>query len=165
MMVLQAIIDGLSVTFCALRMARATASWSWPSTACTCQPAAVKRFDLIVGGRERGRAVDRDAVVVEQHDQPAEPEMAGQRDRFLADAFHQAAVAADHIGVVIDDVVAEAGASMALGERHADRLAEALAERAGRGLDAAAHGRIRDGRRSRMPSWRKLFSSSSVMSG
>jgi hypothetical protein len=44
MIVLQAIIDGLSVTLRALRMARATASWSSPSTSCTCQPAAWKRF-------------------------------------------------------------------------------------------------------------------------
>ena len=44
MIVLQAIIEGLSVTLRALRMARWTASGSCPSTACTCQPAAAKRF-------------------------------------------------------------------------------------------------------------------------
>ena len=32
-------------------------------------------------------AVDRDAVVVEQHDQPVQPEVTGQRDRLLADAL------------------------------------------------------------------------------
>ena len=31
-------------------------------------------------------------------------QMAGERDRFLADAFHQVAVGGEHIGVVIDDV-------------------------------------------------------------
>ena len=36
--------DVSSVDGGALRMARATASWSKPSTACTCQPAAAKRF-------------------------------------------------------------------------------------------------------------------------
>ena len=52
------------------------------------------------------------------------------------DAFHQAAVAGQHIGVVVDEVVAEGGVHDALGDREADRIAEALAERAGRGLDA-----------------------------
>ena len=33
--------------------------------------------------------------------------MPGKRDRLLADAFHQAAVAGQHIGVVVDEVVAE----------------------------------------------------------
>ena len=33
--------------------------------------------------------------------------MAGEGNGFLADAFHQAAVAGDHVGVVVDDVAAE----------------------------------------------------------
>ena len=51
-------------------------------------------------------------------------------------AFHQAAVAGQHIGVVVDEVVAEGGVQDALGERHADAVGEALAERAGGRLDA-----------------------------
>ena len=62
--------------------------------------------------------------------------MAGKRQRFLADAFHQAAVADQHIGVVIDQLVAEMGVHDALGEREADRIAKALAKRTGGGLDA-----------------------------
>ena len=62
--------------------------------------------------------------------------MAGERDRLVADPLHQAAVAAEHIGVVVDELVAELGAEMPLGERHADRIADALAERPGRRLDA-----------------------------
>ena len=62
--------------------------------------------------------------------------MAGKRDSLLADAFHQAAVAADHIGMVVDEIVAELRVHDALGERHADGVGEALAERAGRRLDA-----------------------------
>ena len=65
-----------------------------------------------------------------------ELEMAGERDRLLADAFHQVAVGGEHVGRVIDDVVAELGREMPLGDRHADGIAEALAERAGGGLDA-----------------------------
>ena len=63
--------------------------------------------------------------------------MARERDRLLADALHQAAVAADDISVVIDDIAAEAFGEQALREREAHRVAEPLAERAGRGLDAA----------------------------
>ena len=63
--------------------------------------------------------------------------MAGERQRLVADTLHQAAVAAKHIGVVIDHAVAELGGEQAFGQRHADRIAEPLAERAGGDLDAA----------------------------
>ena len=63
-------------------------------------------------------------------------QVAGERDRLLADAFHQIAVGGEHIGVVIDELVAELRGQMPLGDRHADRVGEALAERAGGGLDA-----------------------------
>ncbi len=98
---------------------------------------AIRReaHDLVVGDGERGGAVDRDAVVVEQHDQAAEAQVSGQGRRFVADAFHQAAIAGDHIGVVVDEPVAEAGGEVALGQRHADRVGQPLAERPGRGLD------------------------------
>ena len=62
--------------------------------------------------------------------------MAGERDRFLADAFHQVAVGGEHVGLVIDHIGAEHGGEMPLGDRHADRVGEPLAERAGGGLDA-----------------------------
>ena len=61
--------------------------------------------------------------------------MPGQPDRLVADALHQTAVAGDDIGVVIDQIVAEPRIQQALGHRHADRVGEALAERAGGGLD------------------------------
>ena len=56
---------------------------------------------------QRQRAVDRDAVVVEQHDQLVEPQVPGERDRLLGDAFHQVAVGGEHVGVVVDDAAAE----------------------------------------------------------
>ena len=62
--------------------------------------------------------------------------MPGEPDRLVADAFHQAAVAAEDVGVVIDDLAAELGGEEALGERHADRVGEPLAERPGGHLDA-----------------------------
>ena len=67
----------------------------------------LEALDLVVRHGERRRPVDRDRVVVEQHDQLVELEVPGERDRLLADALHQAAVAGDHIRVVVDDGVAE----------------------------------------------------------
>ena len=84
---------------------------------------------------ERKRTINRNAVVVEQHDQPVELEMSGERDRLLADAFHQVAVGGEHVGVVIDDV-AELRREMPFGDRHADRVGEPLAERSGGRLQA-----------------------------
>ena len=57
-------------------------------------------------------------------------QVSGERDRLLADAFHQVAVGGEHIGVMVDDVAAEFGGEMPLGDRHADRIAEALARAA-----------------------------------
>ena len=61
--------------------------------------------------------------------------MAGQRRGLGLDALLHVAVGGDHVGVVVDDV-AEARVEHALGERHADRGGDALAERPGRRLDA-----------------------------
>ena len=62
--------------------------------------------------------------------------MARQPDRLMADAFFQVAIGGDDIGLVIDQFAAEARLEMAFGHRHADGVAEALAQRAGGGLDA-----------------------------
>ena len=53
----------------------------------------------------------------------------------MADAFHQAAIASDDVGIMIGDV-AIARIGQTLTEGHADCVAEALAEWAGGGLDA-----------------------------
>jgi hypothetical protein len=93
----------------------------------------------IVGEPALDVAVDRDAVVVPDRDQLAEPERARQRARLVGDALHQAAVAEEGVGVVVDDLVAVTvvlRGQHLLGERHADRVADALTERAGGGLDA-----------------------------
>ena len=107
---------------------------------------AVDRADMPAGGGEagrlvhrrgeRGRPVDGDRLSSKSTISAIEPQMAGQIDRLVADAFHEAAVAGDHVGVVVDEVGAEAGGEHALGERHADGVRETLAERAGCRLDA-----------------------------
>ena len=52
--------------------------------------------------------------------------MPGQRDRLVAEAFHQAAVARDHIGVVIDEITAKPRVHKPLGQRHADGRGDPL---------------------------------------
>ncbi len=84
---------------------------------------------------DRDRAIDRDAVIVEEDDQAIELEVASERDRFLADAFHQASIAGNHVGIVVNKTL-EARREIALGNRHADRICNALAERTGCGLHA-----------------------------
>ncbi len=84
-------------------------------------------------------AVDRDAVVVVEHDQLAETERSGQRAGFMADALHQAAVAGEDVGVVIQQreaVTVEGRGQQALGDGEADRHAEPLTQRTGGALDA-----------------------------
>ena len=106
---------------------------------CVCQPLASKRATGSSVERDVGRTRERDEVVVVEDDELAELEVAGERDRFLADAFHQVAVAADAVGEVVDDRLVVAvvdGAEMRFGDRHADGVGDALAERPGRRLDA-----------------------------
>lgn len=92
--------------------------------------------DLIGVVGQRHRAIDRDVVVVPKDDQLVQLEMSGKRDGLLRNAFHQAAVAGQHIGVMVDKVIAEGGIHDALAECEADRIGKPLAERAGRRLDA-----------------------------
>ena len=84
----------------------------------------------------------RDAVVVVQHHQLVEQaQRAGQRRQasWLM-PFHQAAVADEDIGAVVDHGVRQSRLNSArqqlLGQRHADRVGQALAQRTGGGFHA-----------------------------
>ena len=104
----------------------------------------------VVGEPAFDMAVDGDAVVVPESDQLAETEGAGQRAGFVRNAFHQAAVAEENVGVVIDDLVAglvELGGQHLFGQREANGIGDALAERAGGGLDAGRVAEFRVARR------------------
>ena len=93
----------------------------------------------IFGKRDAGIAFDGDVVVVPNPTEVIEAEMACQRGSFGRDAFHHAAVTADGVDVVVEDVEARFVVSVGepfLGDGHADTGGDALAERAGRGLDA-----------------------------
>ena len=56
----------------------------------------------------------------------------------MRNALHQTAVAGERVGVVVDDIVSgtvELRRQRTLGQRHADRVGQTLAERPGRRLD------------------------------
>ena len=61
--------------------------------------------------------------------------MPGETDRFLRNAFHQAAIAGDHPGAVIDKIITMDRVEMTFGQRHADRGGEALPQRPGGGFN------------------------------
>ena len=96
---------------------------------------AVALLDII-GERDLGVAVDGDVVVVVHHGQLAELQVAGERGGLIADTLHHVAVRGEDPGPVIDQVAAELPRQEALGDGHADGVAEPLAQRAGGGLDA-----------------------------
>ena len=110
----------------------------------------IARLDIL-RGRKIGGAIDGDPVVVPDHVQPAEAKMAGQARGLVIDALHQAAVAGDHPGAVIDELIAIFGVQVPLGDRHADRHRHALPQRPGRRLDARRAGNSPDGRRTGCP--------------
>ena len=112
---------------------------------------ALEALRDVVGVRELGRAVDRDVVVVVDVDEPAEPEVAGERRGLVAHALLEVAVAADREDVVVGDVGPEALAQVRLGERDADAVGDALAERPGGDLDARGVPVLGVARRARAP--------------
>ncbi len=94
----------------------------------------------IVAEGERGVALDRDVVVVVEADQLAELRVSGERGGFVGDAFHHVAVAGDEVDVMVYDllVAVEHRPHVRLGHRHANRVANPLAQRSSRRLDAGS---------------------------
>ena len=90
-----------------------------------------------------GGAVDGDAVVIIDQRELAELQMAGQGCGLAGHALHQVAIAHERPGAVVHDGVVGGVAPRGqepLGQRHADRVAHALPERPGGGLDARGCG-------------------------
>jgi hypothetical protein len=108
----------------------------------------------VLAERQLGAAFNRDLVVVVDPAQVRQLEVAGERCGLAGDAFHQVAVAALHVHVKVEQLepglVVPAGEPLA-GDRHADAVAAALAERAGRGLDAGRPAVLRVPRRGAAP--------------
>ena len=83
--------------------------------------------------------VDGDAVVVVEHDQLAKAQCAGQGRHLVGNAFHQAAIAQEGVGVVINNIVTRAVELLRQGflrQRKADRIGNALPERPRGGFNA-----------------------------
>ena len=94
----------------------------------------VSRLDVFTG-RKISAAIDRDVVIVPQHNHPAQLQMACNPDRFMVDALHQATIARNHPGAVVDQIIAENGIEMSFGHGHADRHRQSLAQRTSRAFD------------------------------
>ena len=92
----------------------------------------------VLGEGEVGAALDGDVVAVVEDDELRQAQRAGQREGLGGYALHEAAVAAERVGVVVDDLIAglvECRSEMTLCDGHADSHRHAGAERAGRSLD------------------------------
>jgi hypothetical protein len=99
---------------------------------------ALEAFGHVLGERDVGVAFDRDGVVVVDPAEVGELEMAGDRGRLARHTLHHVAVRADGVDVVVEKLElrrVEPGRQPALGDRHADRVAAALAEWTGGDLD------------------------------
>ena len=100
----------------------------------------------VVGEPAVGVAVDADVVVVPERHQLVQAPGAGQRRGLVRDAFHQAAVAQEHPGMVVDDLelrAVEALRQQLLRQRHAHGIGQALAQRAGGGFDTGRVAELR----------------------
>src|ERR1700678_213134 len=77
-------------------------------------------------------------VVVVKIDEFPQTQMPGQRSGFLTDAFHQVAVAADRVSVVIHNLVpgpVVSGCQPCLSDSHADPVGEPLPKGSGSNFD------------------------------
>ena len=97
-----------------------------------------KALGVVFRRRKRRRAINGNAVVVKQDDQFGQFHVASHRNGFLRNTFHQATVARDHIGKVIDNVITITGIHDALAKGETDRGRNALTQRAGGGFNAFA---------------------------
>ena len=135
MVVLAAISVGLS-DFCACSMAEAIASGSWPSMRNAFQPDALKRATWSVeSDSETGPSMEmllssQKTISLFSLRWPASASAS-----WLMPSIRQPSPTM-RVGVVVDERIAELRVHDALGERHADGVGDALAERAGRRLDA-----------------------------
>ncbi len=93
----------------------------------------------VIGEPGADMAVNGNIVVVPERNQLAQAPGSGQRARLVGYPFHHAAVAHEHVSVVVDDFVArfvEFIGQQLLGHCHAHRIGDALSERAGGGFHA-----------------------------
>src|SRR5579885_973487 len=99
---------------------------------------------------QAGSASERNVVLVVQKDQFAESQMSRERSGFMADAFHQIAIAADAVRVMVDDGVArpvKPRGKPGFRNRQTNRVPKTLAERPRRDFHAHRMAALRMPRR------------------
>ena len=101
----------------------------------------------VVGESQRGAAFDGDVIVVVEPDEVRQAKVAGNRGGFVADAFHQVAVAAEGVDAIVENIFVELRRQPALSHRKANGVRHALAERTGCGLDTRREAVLRVTRR------------------
>src|SRR5579872_3036234 len=92
-----------------------------------------KTFYYIICIRERGITLNGDMVIVIQVDELSQSQVACHRGRFMRCPFHQVAVTAKNVGIVVNNIntfFVENGGKMRLSDRHTHRGHKALTERA-----------------------------------
>ena len=116
----------------------------------------------VLGERDVGVVLDRDLVVVPEHDQVAQLLGARNRRRLGGDALFHVAVGGDHVDVVVERAGARGGvgveqpALVARRHRHPDRRGQALAQWTGGDLHALGVPELRVARRLRTPGAQRL---------
>ena len=93
----------------------------------------------ILGEREAGVAFNGDLVTIVEQNQLAKSKMARQRSRLRCNTFHEAAITAQHIGIVVHNritITVKLGSEPRLRHSHTDSGRNALPERAGGRLHA-----------------------------
>ena len=94
--------------------------------------------------------INRDSVVVIKRDQFGQAPCTRQRTNFVGNAFHQATIAEEHIGKVIDDIkvrTIELLGEQLFRQRHSDRVGQSLAQRPGSSFYAGRIAKLRMARR------------------
>ena len=102
-------------------------------------PIGLEPLSHVLGEGDVRVAVNGHVVVVEDPAQVRQLEMASKRGGLTADAFHQAAFAAERVNIEVEDVEARlvvGSAKPFAGHGHADACRQTLPKRAGRGFNA-----------------------------
>ena len=93
----------------------------------------------VIGEPALNLAIDGDAVVVVEEHQFAEAEGASEGCHFVGDAFHEAAVAEERVGVVVNNLVTwavELRSQGLFGNGETNGVGDPLPKRAGGGFNA-----------------------------
>ena len=89
----------------------------------------------IFAGRQIHSTIDGNPVIIPQNIQSSQAEMTGKANCLVVDTFHQASVACDHPGFMVDEFVTEHGVQMPLGNCHTNGHRQTLPQRTGRGFN------------------------------